>query len=181
MPPRVVASDFSRTTLTTAPPPAVLRRHGKRPHGMSLWRAVDRQAGKNVAPLGALTPPRRSCWFAASYRSTTGVSGKSRGSGDIARDRRETRSATFFSIGAGLTLRRAVATCPPAALWPHASRTLAGHRLSGAAEADNRGAMNVEDVTPILNVSSLAESFAWFERLGWKKSWNMAVRRTSAP
>ena len=26
-------------------------------------------------------------------------------------------------------------------------------------------------VTPILNVSNLQESFAWFERLGWKKSW----------
>jgi hypothetical protein len=27
--------------------------------------------------------------------------------------------------------------------------------------------MNVEDVTPILNVSSLEKSFAWFEQLGW--------------
>ena len=26
-------------------------------------------------------------------------------------------------------------------------------------------------LTPILNVSDLQESFAWFERLGWKKSW----------
>jgi catechol 2,3-dioxygenase-like lactoylglutathione lyase family enzyme len=31
--------------------------------------------------------------------------------------------------------------------------------------------MNVQDVTPILNVSNLDESFAWFERLGWKKHW----------
>jgi hypothetical protein len=31
--------------------------------------------------------------------------------------------------------------------------------------------MNVQDVTPILNVSSLQESFAWFENLGWKKHW----------
>jgi ketosteroid isomerase-like protein/catechol 2,3-dioxygenase-like lactoylglutathione lyase family enzyme len=26
-------------------------------------------------------------------------------------------------------------------------------------------------VTPILNVSSVVESFAWFERLGWRKNW----------
>ncbi len=31
--------------------------------------------------------------------------------------------------------------------------------------------MDVKDVTPILNVSSLEESFAWFEKLGWKKHW----------
>ncbi|WP_419942831.1 hypothetical protein [Candidatus Palauibacter sp.] len=26
-------------------------------------------------------------------------------------------------------------------------------------------------LTPILNVSDLQQSFAWFERLGWKKKW----------
>jgi predicted lactoylglutathione lyase len=31
--------------------------------------------------------------------------------------------------------------------------------------------MIVHDVTPILNVSSLADSFAWFEKLGWRKNW----------
>jgi len=31
--------------------------------------------------------------------------------------------------------------------------------------------MLVHDVTPILNVSSLAQSFDWFEQLGWKKHW----------
>jgi predicted lactoylglutathione lyase len=31
--------------------------------------------------------------------------------------------------------------------------------------------LNVQDVTPILNVSNLEESFAWFERLGWRKHW----------
>jgi hypothetical protein len=31
--------------------------------------------------------------------------------------------------------------------------------------------LNVQDVTPILNVSNLKESFAWFERLGWQKHW----------
>ncbi len=29
--------------------------------------------------------------------------------------------------------------------------------------------MNVKAVTPILNVSSLAESFTWFEKLGWHR------------
>jgi catechol 2,3-dioxygenase-like lactoylglutathione lyase family enzyme len=34
--------------------------------------------------------------------------------------------------------------------------------------------MGVQSVTPVLNVSSIAESFAWFERLGWRRgfSWN---------
>jgi catechol 2,3-dioxygenase-like lactoylglutathione lyase family enzyme len=32
--------------------------------------------------------------------------------------------------------------------------------------------MNVEGLTPILNVSDLAQSFAWFERLGWRKCWD---------
>ena len=31
--------------------------------------------------------------------------------------------------------------------------------------------MNVEGLTPILNVSSLEASFEWFEKLGWKKHW----------
>jgi catechol 2,3-dioxygenase-like lactoylglutathione lyase family enzyme len=29
--------------------------------------------------------------------------------------------------------------------------------------------MNVVQITPILNVSNITESFAWFEKLGWKK------------
>lgn len=32
--------------------------------------------------------------------------------------------------------------------------------------------MNVMGLTPILNVSNLEESFAWFERLGWTKKWD---------
>ena len=32
--------------------------------------------------------------------------------------------------------------------------------------------MKVEAVTPILNVTNLPESFAWFEKLGWKKHWD---------
>jgi catechol 2,3-dioxygenase-like lactoylglutathione lyase family enzyme len=32
--------------------------------------------------------------------------------------------------------------------------------------------MKVHHVTPILNVSDLAQSFAWFEKLGWQKAWD---------
>ena len=32
--------------------------------------------------------------------------------------------------------------------------------------------MKVEQLIPILNVSNLEESFAWFEKLGWKKAWD---------
>lgn len=32
--------------------------------------------------------------------------------------------------------------------------------------------MNPTGITPILNVSNLSESFAWFERLGWRKGWD---------
>ena len=32
--------------------------------------------------------------------------------------------------------------------------------------------MLARGLTPILNVSDLVQSFAWFERLGWKKAWD---------
>jgi catechol 2,3-dioxygenase-like lactoylglutathione lyase family enzyme len=31
--------------------------------------------------------------------------------------------------------------------------------------------MRAKGLTPILNVSDIQQSFAWFERLGWKKGW----------
>ena len=31
--------------------------------------------------------------------------------------------------------------------------------------------MKVERLIPILNVSNIQESFAWFEKLGWQKGW----------
>lgn len=31
--------------------------------------------------------------------------------------------------------------------------------------------MKTQAVTPILNVSDIHESFAWFEKLGWQKGW----------
>jgi hypothetical protein len=31
--------------------------------------------------------------------------------------------------------------------------------------------MDAKGLTPILNVSNIRESFAWFEKLGWQKSW----------
>ena len=32
--------------------------------------------------------------------------------------------------------------------------------------------MKVEHLTPILNVSNLEASFAWFDKVGWKKCWD---------
>jgi catechol 2,3-dioxygenase-like lactoylglutathione lyase family enzyme len=32
--------------------------------------------------------------------------------------------------------------------------------------------MLAKGLTPILNVSNIEESFAWFEKLGWKKGWD---------
>jgi catechol 2,3-dioxygenase-like lactoylglutathione lyase family enzyme len=32
--------------------------------------------------------------------------------------------------------------------------------------------MIAHGLTPILNVSKIVESFAWFEKLGWKKGWD---------
>ena len=32
--------------------------------------------------------------------------------------------------------------------------------------------MKAMRITPILNVSNIVESFAWFEKLGWKKGWD---------
>lgn len=32
--------------------------------------------------------------------------------------------------------------------------------------------MHLKSITPILNVSDIVASFAWFEKLGWKKLWD---------
>jgi catechol 2,3-dioxygenase-like lactoylglutathione lyase family enzyme len=32
--------------------------------------------------------------------------------------------------------------------------------------------MLAEDLTPILNVSDIQQSFDWFEKFGWKKAWD---------
>ena len=32
--------------------------------------------------------------------------------------------------------------------------------------------MHAKSITPILNVSNIQESFAWFEKLGWTKGWD---------
>jgi catechol 2,3-dioxygenase-like lactoylglutathione lyase family enzyme len=32
--------------------------------------------------------------------------------------------------------------------------------------------MRVDGITPILNVSDMEQSFAWFEKLGWQKAWD---------
>jgi hypothetical protein len=38
--------------------------------------------------------------------------------------------------------------------------------------APGQGRMHVDALVPILNVSSLLESFAWFEKLGWPRKWD---------
>jgi hypothetical protein len=36
-------------------------------------------------------------------------------------------------------------------------------------QANDEDAMRVRNVTPILNVSNIVESIAWFERVGWRR------------
>jgi catechol 2,3-dioxygenase-like lactoylglutathione lyase family enzyme len=38
--------------------------------------------------------------------------------------------------------------------------------------------MLAKDLTPILNVSNIVESFAWFEKLGWTKGWDWGTPPT---
>jgi len=38
--------------------------------------------------------------------------------------------------------------------------------------------MKAKGLTPILNVSDIAASFAWFEKWGWKKAWDWGTRPT---
>lgn len=40
--------------------------------------------------------------------------------------------------------------------------------------------MHVERITPILNVSNISESIAWFEKLGWRKRWDWGEPPTFA-
>ena len=38
--------------------------------------------------------------------------------------------------------------------------------------------MHAKKLTPILNVSNIEESFAWFEKLGWTKAWDWGTPPT---
>jgi hypothetical protein len=38
--------------------------------------------------------------------------------------------------------------------------------------------MNANQITPILNVSYIAASFAWFEKWGWRKCWDWGTPPT---
>jgi len=38
--------------------------------------------------------------------------------------------------------------------------------------------MHAKALTPILNVSNMAESFAWFKKLGWEKQWDWGTPPT---
>ena len=40
--------------------------------------------------------------------------------------------------------------------------------------------MLAKGLTPILNVSSMQESFAWFAKLGWQEGWEWGIRRIQA-
>jgi uncharacterized glyoxalase superfamily protein PhnB len=40
--------------------------------------------------------------------------------------------------------------------------------------------MQVEGITPVLNVSDMAESLAWFEKWGWLKKWDWGTPPTFA-
>ncbi len=40
--------------------------------------------------------------------------------------------------------------------------------------------MQVEGITPVLNVSDIAASIAWFEKWGWKKKWDWGTPPTFA-
>jgi Glyoxalase/Bleomycin resistance protein/Dioxygenase superfamily len=40
------------------------------------------------------------------------------------------------------------------------------------------GVMDAKAITPILNVSDIAASFAWFEKWGWKKCWDWGTPPT---
>jgi hypothetical protein len=41
--------------------------------------------------------------------------------------------------------------------------------------------MHTHGITPILNVSDLPASFAWFEKLGWSKSWDWCPPDSHSP
>lgn len=41
--------------------------------------------------------------------------------------------------------------------------------------------MNVHALTPILNVSDIEASFAWFEAFGWKKGWQWSAAEGTPP
>lgn len=41
--------------------------------------------------------------------------------------------------------------------------------------------MEAKGLTPILNVSDLVATFAWFERLGWRKCWDWKPDEDSPP
>src|SRR5215470_2345646 len=38
--------------------------------------------------------------------------------------------------------------------------------------------MNAKGITPILNISDIADTFVWFEKWGWKKLWDWGTPPT---
>ena len=41
--------------------------------------------------------------------------------------------------------------------------------------------MKIEGLTPILNVSNIVETFAWFATLGWEKAWDWSPEGDGPP
>jgi catechol 2,3-dioxygenase-like lactoylglutathione lyase family enzyme len=82
--------------------------------------------------------------------------------GDDARPlRREVIESPVRADGAGRSLRTRLLISP-----------LVGSRLGIRATFDRQRAMIARGMIPILNVSDLQQSFAWFEKLGWTKAWD---------
>src|SRR5215475_12789056 len=60
----------------------------------------------------------------------------------------------------------------------------AGHTLSGTSGLASSPTpwrtqrMHAKRLTPILNVSDIQQSFAWFEKLGWQKGWDWGTPPT---
>lgn len=54
-------------------------------------------------------------------------------------------------------------------------RAMAAAQAGITSADDQQPRIRVREVTPILNVSNLQESFAWFTKLGWSKKWDWAA------
>lgn len=45
-------------------------------------------------------------------------------------------------------------------------------------DENNMQKIPAKAITPILNVSDMQQSFAWFEKLGWSKGWDWGIPLT---
>src|SRR5207244_13585747 len=68
--------------------------------------------------------------------------------------------------------RSRIAVTRPILRDPPVIRTVLGLGGTSARAEDTIPTMQAKRITPILNVSDIRESFAWFEKLGWQKGWD---------